>query len=172
MNNNIIIKRILASVFITGLIILLKLKFNTPNLAIVFIIMIGFMAGLIRTVVFGFFNPPDWLYRIRFSIFGIFYGIFIGIMFFGKESIEENTFVFHELLKSIILGSVIGVIINLFYNESRKLNSRKGFFLSERQLVKDFAQLIKQDGKSISGKLVLTNDNLIFLGALIKHQPG
>jgi hypothetical protein len=81
------------------------------------------------------------------------------------EAIENNTFIVQDLLKFILIGSVIGGIFNntLSFSKSQKLERKKGLFLLERQLVKDFAQLIKPDGESINGKLVLTNDNLIFL---------
>ena len=162
---NEILKKIFVAVFITGLIIVLKVKFNVPYFAIIFLIGLGLIAGLIRNVVFGFVNPPDWLYRIRFSILGIFYGTFIGIMLFGMEAIEKNTFIFHDLIKLMILCSVIGGVLNgsMFFSKSQKLMSRKGLFLLERQLIKDFAHLIKLDGEEIKGKLVLTSDHLIFM---------
>lgn len=104
-------------------------------------------------------------HRIRFTILGIGYGIFIGILLFGMEAIEDNTFIVNDLLKFILIGSVIGGIFNssMIFGKSQKLKRRDGLFLSERQLIKDFAQLINRDGESINGKLVLTNENLVFL---------
>ena len=152
-------------IFFTGLAVILKVYFDTPVIAIVFLLVFAILAGLIRVGVFGYVNPPDWLYRIRFTVLGIGYGIFIGILLFGMEAIEDNTFIVQDLLKFILIGSVIGGIFNsaMIFGKSQKLKRRDGLFLSERQLIKDFAQLIKPDGEQINGKLVLTNENLIFL---------
>ena len=160
-----IIQKILTAIFFTGLLVVLKIYFNTPDIAIVFLLVLTVLAGLIRVVVFGYVNPPDWLYRMRFTVLGIGYGIFIGVMLFGMEAIEDNTFIVQDLLKFILIGSVIGGIFNntLSFGKSQKLERKKGLFMLERQLIKDFAQLINPDGESINGKLVLTNDNLVFL---------
>jgi len=160
-----IIQKILTAIFFTGLLVVLKIYFDTPDIAIVFLLVFTVLAGLIRVVVFGYVNPPDWLYRMRFTVLGIGYGIFIGVMLFGMEAIEDNTFIVQYLLKFILIGSVIGGIFNntLSFGKSQKLERKKGLFMLERQLVKDFAQLINRDGTKINGKLVLTNDNLVFL---------
>jgi hypothetical protein len=162
---NKIIQKIITAIFFTGLLVVLKIYFDTPDIAIVFLLVLTVLAGLIRVVVFGYVIPPDWLYRMRFTVLGIGYGIFIGIMLFGMEAIENNTFIVQDFLKFILIGSVIGGIFNntLSFSKSQKLERKKGLFLLERQLIKDFAQLIKPDGESINGKLVLTNDNLVFL---------
>ena len=163
---NKILKNSFAVVFIIGLLVVLKYYFKTPDLGLIFIIVLGLIGGLIRVLAFGFINPPSWLYRIRFSVLGVFFGIFIGILLFGMEAIEDNTFIVRDLLKLILIGSVLGIIFNnsMIFSKSQKLKRRKGLFLLERQLVKDFAQLIKRNGERINGKLILSNDNLIFLG--------
>jgi hypothetical protein len=164
MKNN-IMQKILTAIFFTGLLVVLKIYFDTPDIAIFFLLVMTVLAILIRVLVFGCINPPDWLYRIRFTVLGIGYGIFIGILLFGMEAIEDNTFIVQDLLKFVLIGSVIGGIFNssMIFGKSQKLERRKGLFLLERQLVKDFAQLVNRDGTKINGKLVLTNDNLVFL---------
>jgi hypothetical protein len=160
-------KNILIGLFlIIGLSAILKFYFKTPNIAILFLVVFGAISGLTTVLVRGFINPPSWLYRIRFSVQGISFGIFIGILSFGEEAIEQSTFIIHHLLEYIVIGSVIGVVFNNFemFSQSQKLKRRKGLFLPERQLVKDSALLIKKNGEKIKGKLVLTNDHLIFLG--------
>jgi hypothetical protein len=149
-----------------GLSAILKFYFQTPNMGILFLVVFGAISGLTTVLVRGFINPPSWLYRIRFTVLGVFYGIFIGILLFGKEAIGENTFIIHDLIEYIVIGSVIGVVFNnsVMFSQSQKLKRRKGLFLPERQLAKDFALLINQNGEKIKGKLVLTNDHLIFLG--------
>ena len=118
---NRISKVLILSLLFVGLIALLKFYFETPNTAILFLVVLSATAGLIRTLVFGFINPPSWLYRIRFSVIGIFYGIFIGIMLFGMEAIADNTLILHDLLKFILIGSVIGGIFNnsMIFNKSQ-----------------------------------------------------
>ena len=157
---------IIGFFLVVGLSAILKFYFDTPNIGILFLVGLSLIAGLTKILVFGFLNPPSWLYRIRLTILGIFYGIFIGIMLFGMEAIEQNTFIIQNLLKFMLIGSVIGGVFNnsMMFSKSQKLKRRKGLFLLERQLVKDFALLIKQNGEKIKGKLVLTNDHLIFLG--------
>lgn len=155
----------LAVLFFTGLSVLSRVYFDTPFITIVFAVVLSLLAGLTKVLVFGYVNPPDWLYRIRFTVLGIGYGIFIGILLFGIEAIQNNTFIVQDLLKFILIGSVIGGIFNgsMIFSKSQKLKRKDGLFLLERQLIKDFAQLVKPDGEQINGKLVLTNENLIFL---------
>ena len=159
-------KNILIGLFLIGLSAILKFYFKTPNIGILFLVVLGAISGLTTVLVKGFINPPSWLYGIRFSVLGVFYGIFIGILLFGNDAIEKNTFVIHDLLEYIVIGLLVGVVFNNFeiFLQFQKLKRRKGSFLPERQLVKDSALLIKQNGEKIKGKLVLTNDHLIFLG--------
>ena len=157
---------IIGFFLVVGLSAILKFYFDTPNIGILFLVKLSLITELTKILVFGFLNPPSWLYRIRLTILGIFYGIFIGIMLYGMEAIDKNSFIIQDLLKFILIGAVIGGVFNnsMMFSQSQKLKRRKGLFLLERQLVKDFALLIKQNGEKIKGKLVLTNDHLIFLG--------
>ena len=61
---------------------------------------------------------------------------------------------------------MIGIVFNnsILFSRSPKLKRQKALFLPERQLVKDSAVLIKQNGEKIKGTLVLTYEHLIFLG--------
>jgi hypothetical protein len=158
-------KDILIGLFlIIGLSAILKFYFKIPNIGILFLVVLGAVSGLATVLVKGFINPPSWLYRIRFSVLGVFYGIFIGILDFGMEVIEKNTFIIRDLLEYILIGSVIGLVFSMMFSLPEKLKRQKGSSLPERQLVKDSALLMKQNGEKIKGKLVLTNDHLVFLG--------
>jgi hypothetical protein len=156
---------LIALLLIGGLSAILKFYFKTPNIAILFLVVLGSISGLTTVLIRGFINPPSWLYRIRFTVLGVFYGVFTGILLFGKEVIEKNTFIIHDLLEYIVICSLIGVVFNnsLVFIEFQKLKRRKGLLLPGKQLVKDFALLINEDGEKIKGKLVLTNDHLIFV---------
>lgn len=158
--------RLIGLFLVIGLSAILKFYFKTPNIAILFLIVLGTISGLANVLVRGYVNPPSWLYRIRSTFMGVFYGIFIGVLLFGKDTIEKSTFNIHDLLEYIVIGSVIGVVFKNFemFSQSQKLKRRKGLFLTERQLVKDSALLIKQNGEKIKGELVLTNEHLIFFG--------
>jgi len=151
--------------FIIGLSAILKFYLEIPNIALLFLVVLGAISGLTTNLVRGFINPPSWLYRVRFIVQGILYGIFIGILLFGKDAIEKNTYNIHDLLAYILIGSVIGIVFNssIMFIEFLKLKRRNEFPL-QRQLLKDSALLIKQNGEKIKGKLVLTNDHMIFLG--------
>ncbi|MGN6543261.1 MAG: hypothetical protein ACTHKY_20805 [Ginsengibacter sp.] len=155
---------IIAAFLIIGLSAILKFYFKTPDIGILFLVVLGAISGVTTVLVKGFINPPTWLYRIRFSILGVLYGVFIGILLFGKEAIEENSFSFHDLLVCLVIGAILGVVLHasMMFAQTAKLKRRKG--LSGRQLVKDSALLINQNGEKIKGKLVLTNEQLIFLG--------
>ena len=161
---------LLGSFLIIGLSAIIKFYFKAPNIAILFLVVLGAISGLTTLLVKGFINPPSWLYRIRFSVLGVFYGISIGVLLFGQDAIEKNTFNVRELLVDIVIGSVVGLVLHLVLHysdtfiRSQKLKRRKGVSLPARQLIKDSALLIKQNGEKIKGKLVLTNDHLIFFG--------
>ena len=51
----------------------------------------------------------------------------------------------------------------MIFSNSQRLKKRKGVFLLERQLIKDFAKIIVPNGERFSGRLILTNNKLIFL---------
>ncbi len=157
--------RLIGLFLVIGLSAILKFYFKTPNIAIIFLVVLGAISGLATVLVRGYVNPPSWLYRIRFTVMGFFYGIFIGVLLFGKDAIEKNTFNIHDLFAYIVIGSIIGIVFNnsVTFSQSRKLKTRKGLFLFEGQLVKDFALLINQNGEKIKGELVLNNEHLIFL---------
>jgi len=155
---------IIAAFLIIGLFAILKFYFQTPNIGLLFLVVLGAISGVTTDLVKGFINPPRWLYQIRFSILGVLYGGFIGILLFGKEAIEENRFSIHDLLVCLVIGAILGVVLHasMMFAQTGKVKRRKG--LSGRQLVKDSALLINQNGEKIKGKLVLTNEQLIFLG--------
>ena len=155
---------IIAAFLIIGLFAILKFYFQTPNIGLLFLVVLGAISAVTTDLVKGFINPPRWLYQIRFSILGVLYGVFIGILLFGKEAIEENRFSFHDLLVCLVIGAILGVVLHasMMFAQTGKVKRRKG--LSGRQLVKDSALLINQNGEKIKGKLVLTNEQLIFLG--------
>ncbi|WP_430816358.1 hypothetical protein [Carboxylicivirga sp. RSCT41] len=148
-----------------GLSAILKFYFKSSNALILFTAVMGLLAGLTRIIVFGYSNPPVWLYRIRHFFLGIFSGTFIGIVLFGMDSIEENTFIIHDLLKYIIVGIAIGGLFtsSMLINKFIRLKSQKGILQAKRTLLKDFAQLTSHNGKSVYGQLILTNDHLTFI---------
>ena len=156
---------LIGAFLIIGLSAILKFYFQTPNIGLLFLVVLGAISAVTTDLVKGFINPPRWLYQIRFSILGVLYGVFIGILLFGKEAIEENRFSIHDLLVCLVIGAVLGVVLNasMMFAQTGKLKRRKGLFLPGRQLVKDSALLINQNGEKIKGKLVLTNEQLIFL---------
>ena len=155
---------IIPAFLIIGLFAILKFYFQTPNIGLLFLVVLGAISAVTTDLVKGFINPPRWLYQIRFSILGVLYGVFIGILLFGKEAIEENRFSIHDLLVCLVIGAILGVVLHasMMFAQTGKLKRRKG--LSGRQLVKDSALLINQNGEKIKGKLVLTNEQLVFLG--------
>lgn len=157
---------LIAFLLIGGLSAILKFYFKTPDIAILFLVVLSTISALVTVLVKGFINPPSWLYRIRFTVMGVFYGISIGILLFGKDAIEKNIFNMHNFLIYVLIGAVLGVLFNNFmlFSQSLKLKRRKGLFLAERQLVKDSALLVNQNGEYINGKLVLTTDHLFFVG--------
>jgi hypothetical protein len=156
---------LIGAFLIIGLSAILKFYFQTPNIGLLFLVVLGAISAVTTDLVKGFINPPRWLYQIRFSILGVLYGVFIGILLFGKEAIEENRFSIHDLLVCLVIGAVLGVVLHasMMFAQIGKLKRRKELFLPERQLVKDFALLINQNGEKIKGELVLTNEHLIFL---------
>jgi hypothetical protein len=160
-------KNILFALFFTfGLTAVLKFYFKIPDIAILFCVILGAISGLTSVVIRGFINPPSWLYRIRFSVLGFLWGISIGILNFGMESIQKKTFVMRDLSVHLIIGLLIGLVFSIIFS-LQKLKRQKG---SERQLAKDSALLIKQNGEKIKGELVLTDEQLIFLGNRKKEK--
>jgi len=164
MKNN-IIKKTLTAIFFIGAIAVLKFYFDKPNLAIAFLLLIGALLGIINLLIKGFLIPSSKVYRFRYILLGVLFGVFISIMIFGMESIENGTFIMKDLILYLLIGSFIGgfFIRETTFRKLERLKREQGFFLNEQQLVKDSARLLKQEGQSIEGQLVLTKDYLIFI---------
>lgn len=159
-----------ASFFIFGLLALLEFYVKISVIGILFCVILGLLSGLTTVLISGFVTPPSWFYRVRFTVLGISWGIFVGILNFGMESIQKKTFVMRDLSVALISGLLVGLVFSAIFRLLQKLERRKGLLLPERQLVKDSALLIKQNGEKIKGELVLTNDELIFLGNRKKEK--
>lgn len=161
---NRIIQISITAIFFFGLLAILKFNFKTSDLALIVLIVSVLIAILIKVLFVGLVNPPDWLFRMRFLIMGIGSGIFIGILLFTMEAIKD-ALISHDLLKYILMGAIFGGLFNnsIIFSKSQRLKKRKGVFLLERQLIKDFAKIIVPNGERFSGRLILTNNKLIFL---------
>lgn len=162
--NSAILKNLIIAIFIVGIMLILKFYLKTSDPVILFLVIWIVAALLIRTLIVGYLNPPYWLYRTKYSFIGLIFGILTAIMLFGTEAIENEIFIANELLRYILFGAVLGAVLNgPVFNHSTRLNRRKGTFLLEKQLVKDYAQIITEEGQRINGKLFLTDKSLLFL---------
>lgn len=147
-----------------GFNLLLKIYFKEPDSVIVMIILSGLFFGLLGSIFIGYFNPPTWLFRFRFLINEIGFGIMIGFVLFFSRSIKDQTFVISDLIKFTILASIIAIILggSRSYIKFKKL-VKKTFDPREKDLLLTDSAIYKSSNGEISvGRLLLTNEQLIF----------
>lgn len=158
---NRIIQIALKVILPLAMLALLKFEFESSNLEIIGLIVFVLIFRVI-TLLFGFINPPNWLYKIRQSLSGIFFGIFMGI-FFSLETTENGTLEVNDLMLHVIIFAVAGGIFLhpiLFTNSKKR---RKRGFLSGRHLLNDISTIIVANGERFEGELILTKSKLLFL---------
>jgi len=147
-----------------GSIGILLFSFKESYTGLGIIIAAVFTLGLISRLLTGFVNTPKWLFRLRFIIYEIGYGIMIGLILFLSKSFKYQTFIISDLVKYLILASILAIIwgISKFYLKFRKLIKNPFNSEDNKAILYDSATFKGSEGQIFFGLLVLTNDRLIF----------
>lgn len=158
------IKDLMAVVFIIAGLAVLKFVFDTPDLAIVYVLVIGIIGGLLYATFAWVLNLPDWLFRIRYPVMRVTFLIGIGSLVIGMEAIEGNIKSMQDIGQFFLILLVLGVVISIptLWRESKWSKKRKSSIHPEGRLLEVDAQMLVSDREPVKGKLVLTNNRLVF----------
>ena len=156
-----------VTVFILGMYLLLSLYFETSNLSIAAMIGLGLLGGILSRFFIGYVIPGRLLFHYRFIIYGMGFGLMIGLLSFVTTSIKDQSFVSQDLVKWLLISVPLGLISNgtMSYSMFRKLKKRTANATENRDSISDFAIYTDSEYKTVRGRLVLCNDKLSFYSA-------
>lgn len=158
------IKILTGTVFILGMCLLLSLYFKYSNLSIALIIGFGLLGGIISRFFIGYVIPNRILFRSRFIIYGIGFGIMIGLVIFITTSAKEQLFESQNLLICLLISIPLGIIVKgtMSYSRYRKLKKKTNIKIEKQDSISDFAIYTDSEYKSFKGLLLLSNNKLSF----------
>jgi len=158
------IQILIVTVFILSMCLLLSFYFEASNLSIAVMIGLGLLGGILSRFFIGYVTPSRLIYRSRFIVYGIGFGIMIGLLLFLTRSIKDQTFVWQDMLKWLLISVPIGIIVTgtMSYLRFRKLKDRTNSDIENKNTISDFAICTDSEYKTVRGRLLLTNSKLSF----------
>ena len=161
------IQILLVSVFVLCMCLLLSFYFDTSNLSVALIIGLGLLGGLLSRFFIGYVIPNKILFRSRFIIYGIGFGIMIGLVIFITTSAKEQSFEIQNLLICLLISIPLGIIVNgtMSCLRFRKLKKRTNVNIESQDSISDFATYSDSEYISVRGLLLLSNNKLSFYSA-------
>ena len=146
--------------FFLGMLFLLSLYFDTSNLLIAIIIGLGLLGGILQRFFVGCVIPNRIIFRARFIVYGIGFGIMIGLLLFLTKSIKDQSFAIQDLVKWLLISIPISIIGNgmVSYLRFRKLKKKTIGNHKNKNEICDFAVYIDSEYKATKGLLVLSVD--------------
>ncbi len=162
------IKILIVTVFVLCMCLLLSFYFDTSNLSIALLIGLGLLVGIISRFFIGYVIPSRILFRSRFIIYGIGFGIMIGLVMFITMSTKEQSFESQNLLICLLISIPLGIIVNgtMSYLRFRKLKKKTNIKIEKQDSISDFAIYTGSEYNSIKGLLLLSNNKLSFYSAI------
>jgi hypothetical protein len=153
--------------FLLGMCFLLKYGLGESNLTIAVIIGLGPLAGFITQLFSGYVIPSKLLFRLRFILYGIGFGIMIGLLLFLMKSIKDQSFNGMHFIKWMLISIPIGVIVqgSLYYQRFKKLKKRTNGDTDNQDAVCDSALCTDSEDNRIRGRLILSEGKLSFCSA-------
>lgn len=155
---------VLGVLIFIGASIMLKYGFGMPNIIIVVMFLTGIIGGVLGRLFAGFVLPSEWLFKSRFILYGLGFGLLIGILNFSTRTVEINEFRLYELIKALIISTVVGVIIlgPVTYVRYNLLKKKTRIFYNGDSVISDFVFSKDMTGHLKPGMLVMTKERLLF----------
>jgi hypothetical protein len=128
---------------------------------------LGLLGGILSRFFIGYVIPSRLIFRYRFIIYGMGFGLMIGLLLFLTKSIKDQSFVSQDLVKWLLISVPLGIIGNgtMSYLRFRKLKKRTSNATENRDSISDFAIYTDSEYKTVRGRLVLCNNKLSFYSA-------
>ena len=132
------------------------------------IFIFGVIGGIVAVLYKGYIILPKWIFKYRFIIEGILFGIGISL-FSSLTSLTENGSIdTSKIINKLFLGAVVGILIfgsmRYWTYKSIKKNSPFKCIDGEIEIVADAATIINEDIIE-TGRLILTTNRLCFISA-------
>jgi hypothetical protein len=158
---------ILGVIFFIGLFSISIFYYKESYAVIGLILAAGLFFGIMGSLFMGFINPPKWLFRFRFIIYEIGFGIMIGLITSFSISLKNQTFIMNNLIKYLIVASILAIIwgSSKSYLKFRRLIKKTFNTADNKSIISDSATFKGSEGQIILGQLLLTSDRLIFYSA-------
>lgn len=161
-----ILNSTIAVMFLLIAILVLYFYFKTKLPVIVYIILFGAAAGMITTVLNGYYILPAGMFKYRFWFTGLLYGVLMAIGFLSLD-MAEGKGIDSERFMKILLVCIAGGTILIGLSKKRsyiKLCQKTPLQLNsnEREILSDSAIFLNEDIR-IEGRAILTSERLCFI---------
>ena len=159
----------LIVIFILVCIISLAKTFHISNLSIILFLPLSFGLILLSYLIRAYSNPPKWLFRLRFIIYSIQYGLYFGIAMsvfnlIEKQQLDITKFIYYTVGFSL-LGFFVGEPAYESYFKFRKLIKKTSSDNATDLAQTDSAYYVDSEMYRTSGRLIFENDKLCFFSA-------
>ncbi len=163
-------KVLTPSILILSAIAFLFLGFNTKSNVIISIISIGMTVGIsfgtFTVLINGYFIPSKLIFKYRFWVYGLFFGLAIFLSSILNSLAEGRIIHMKYLLIKFIISIIIGIIFfgTFLYWNFRELKkfTRLETQLGELEILSDSATLDNEEATK-SGRIILTTQRLCFI---------
>jgi hypothetical protein len=125
---------------------------------------LALLGGVLSRLFTGYVVPSRFIFRSRFIIYGIGFGLLIGLLLPLTDSIKDQSFAIQDLVRSILISIPIGVIFigTQSYLRFKKLEKKTVCEIDNKNSISDFAIYRDSENNSLRGRLLLTNNKLSF----------
>ena len=157
------------AIFIVVCAISLVKILNYSNLSIALIFPLYPVLLILLNIILGYSNPPKWLFRLRFVIYSLVYGLGFGIgmsffYLFEKHHFSVIGLIVYTLSFSTI-SFLLGITINDNYFRFKKLIRKTGNSTTKDLTLTDSAYYVDYELFRTLGRLILDNDQICFYSA-------
>lgn len=133
-------------------------------LSIAAIIALGLISAVIQRLFVGYLIPTKGIFRLRFAIYGIGFGLMIGLLMLLINSIREQSFEISDLTRWIVISIPLGVIIFGSKNsyDFKELKQRTNGEEDQPDTTSDLAFYRDAENTINRGRLLLSGGKLSF----------
>jgi len=156
--------RILFSIAILFVLILLSYALDESYLSIAVIIPIVLIIGILQRVFVGVILPSEGLFRYRHIMYGIGYGMMIGLLLFLTSSIRNHSFEIGTFTRWMLISIPMGVIFygNMISYKFKELKRKTNGSADHQDATSDFAIFRDAENNINRGRLLLSGGKLSF----------
>lgn len=133
-------------------------------LSIVVIIAIGLTFGVLQRFFVGYILPSQGIFRRRFIMYGMGFGLMMGLLSFLTNSIRDQSFEISDFIRWMLISIPLGVIFygNMLSYKFKELKQKTNGDADHKATTSDFAIYRDKENNINRGRLLLSDSKLSF----------